>query len=233
MRNGRAGRGGVLATHRMRTIVVVSLGSLAVAAVSAAQDQDAVRRALQGLGPALDLQTAFPVPKERSNGWASLLGFLTGNMVRVLLWVAVACGLAALAWYLMEIVPKGFARQARWAQAGQDGRKAAPAGAAAAQENADDLASQGRFVEAMHVLLLQSVAEMRRRLDVPLADSLTSREILRRVPVSSAAQAALGDIIAAVERAYFGEYGAEAADYRLCRSRFMALTEALQAGGRA
>jgi hypothetical protein len=231
MRNGVVGRDGVLTAHLARVIAGLSLGSLALAAVSAAQDQDAVRRALQGLGSALDLQTTFPVPKESSS--SSWLSYLTANIVRVLLWIAVACGLAALAWYLMDIVPKGLARQARWGELGPDGRTASSASATAAQENADDLASQGRFVEAMHVLLLQSVAEMRRRLDVPLADSLTSREILRRVPVSSAAQHALGDIIAAVERAYFGEYGAEATDYQLCRARFMTLTEALQAGGGA
>ncbi len=44
---------------------------------------------------------------------------------------------------------------------------------------ADELAAEGRFVEAMHVLLLQALADMRRRLDEQFADSLTSREILR------------------------------------------------------
>ena len=36
---------------------------------------------------------------------------------------------------------------------------------------ADELAAQGRFVEAMHVLLLQALADIRRRLDEEFADS--------------------------------------------------------------
>ena len=200
--------------------------ALAMIGLCAAQDGDAVRRALTGLASSLDLQTSFPVPKERAS-W-----FLPDDGVRVLVWIAVACGVAAFAWYLMEILPKGFAREARWGDAGQEGLSAAAGTLAAAQDNADDLASQGRFVEAMHVLLLQSVSEMRKRLDVPFADSLTSREILRRAPVSDIARGALADIIAAVERAYFGDYAVEASDYRLCRARVTALSEALGARGR-
>ena len=200
--------------------------SLALAAPDpgAAQDAGAVHRALSGLGRALDLQETFPVAKEPPR-WL-LIG---PDTVRVLLWIAVGCGVAALAWYLADILPRGFARHARW----DDDPGAAPAAsdaAAAAQADADDLARQGRFAEAMHVLLLQSLTEMRRRLDARFADSLTSREIVRRAPVSDATRGALADIVARAERAWFGDHPAGPDDYAACRARFADLAQALHAG---
>jgi hypothetical protein len=215
----------------MRAPICGLVIALTMIGLGAAQDGDAVRRALDGLASSLDLQASFPVAKERSRWW-SFTGHLSADLVRVLIWIAVACGVAAIVWYLLEIVPKGFARRPRWDDLRDAGLSAAAGSVTAAQENADELASQGRFAEAMHVLLLQSVSDMRKRLDVTLADSLTSREILRRAPVSDVARAALADIIAAVERAYFGHHAVEAADYRLCRARFTALTEALHASRR-
>jgi hypothetical protein len=213
---GRSGLAGILLT------LIHAVGSPGMA-----QDASAIRRATAGLGSALDLQETFPVPKE------SARSFLVGpETIRLLLWIAVACGAAALAWYLADILPRGLARHARWGE-DPDAEQAAPDPGAAAQADADDLARQGRFAEAMHVLLLQSLAEMRGRLDERFADSLTSREILRRAPVSAPARSALGDIVASVERAWFGDHPAGAADYASCRARFTALGEALRAGGRA
>ena len=80
------------------------------------------------------------------------------------------------------------------------------------------------------MLLLQGLDEMRRRLDQRFADSLTSREIMRRAKVSSGAKAALRDIVDWVERAYFGAYPAGAEDYAACRKSFVAFAEALKEG---
>jgi len=92
---------------------------------------------------------------------------------------------------------------------------------------ADDLAAQGRFVEAMHVLLLQGLADIRARLDEKFADSFTSREILRSTKLSEAGQSSLRDIINRVEWTYFGEHPAKQADYVACRMSFSALARAL------
>ena len=80
------------------------------------------------------------------------------------------------------------------------------------------------------MLLLQGLDEMRRRLDQRFADSLTSREIMRRAKVSSNARAALRDIVDWVERAYFGGHPAVAEDYAACRKSFAAFAEALKEG---
>lgn len=99
-----------------------------------------------------------------------------------------------------------------------------------AQFEADDLAGQGSFAEAMHVLLLRSVFELRRRLDVPIAASLTSREILNRVRLPGDGRAFFADIIGRVEISYFGLHEPGKEDYLACRRSFERLTEALKQG---
>jgi hypothetical protein len=95
---------------------------------------------------------------------------------------------------------------------------------------ADQLSRYGRFVEAMHMLLLQSLAEIRQRLGVQFADSLTSREILRGTTLSPQGRASLREIVAAVEWTYFGGYPAEMRDYAACRRSFENLRRALAGG---
>jgi len=99
-----------------------------------------------------------------------------------------------------------------------------------AQLQADELARQGQFARAMHVLLLQSLGEMRRRLDLSIAASLTSREILSKIGLSPPGYTALADIIGRVEFTHFGEYKAGSDDYLACRRSFEALTLALGPG---
>ena len=98
---------------------------------------------------------------------------------------------------------------------------------------ADRLSREGSFVEAMHVLLLHSLAEIRRQLGEQFADSLTSREIVRAARITGGARTALRDIVGAVERTYFGAYPAEAGDYATCRQNFATLQQALRSGAPA
>ena len=62
---------------------------------------------------------------------------------------------------------------------------------------------------------------VRRRLDEQFADSLTSREILRSTRLPSEGREPLREIIARVERTYFGEYAAGPQDYMACREQFV------------
>ena len=146
-----------------------------------------------------------------------------------LLWLLVALGVILLAWALKDVIPAFGTGEGGWddATAPREAAGAAPGAAEAARVAADDLARQGRFAEAMHLLLLQSLGDIRRRLDERFADSLTSREILRRIRLSDVGLASLRDIISRVERTYFGEYPAASEDYQGCRASFGRLTEAM------
>ena len=57
---------------------------------------------------------------------------------------------------------------------------------------------EGRFAEAIHALLLETLAALSRA--ARLAPSLTSREIVARVPLPARAREALAGLVAAVER---------------------------------
>jgi len=93
---------------------------------------------------------------------------------------------------------------------------------------ADELARCGNFAEAMRVLLLRSVEELRRHLRVSIAASLTSREILRHVSMPSEGRPVLADIIGRVEVSYFGGHRPGADEYKACRDSFDALTNVLR-----
>ena len=124
------------------------------------------------------------------------------------LWALVALGVLFVLYHLRDIIP-GWRRSAveEWAASG-DGAGLTGQSPADILLTADELAREGRYVEAMHVLLLKGLADIRQRLNEQFADSLTSREIMRRARLSEAGADALRDIVLGVERSYFGEHPA-------------------------
>ena len=186
---------------------------------------DAIRR--------LDLQTELPHGVEpdidRFFSWHLKLP----PEFSLVLWGAIICAALYLL-YLFIAHARGdlFARWRVSAESAADpaGGGLRPAAPAQAMITADELARQGRFVEAMHTLLLQSLADMRQRLDEQFADSLTSREILRSSRLPDNGRASLREIIARVEWTYFGHHPAGPADYQACREKFGELSQALHGG---
>jgi hypothetical protein len=174
----------------------------------------------------LDLQLALPDGPPQS---ASL------QLNQSLLWIALVVGAVLLLYSLRDLVPmwRSSPRTADWEVAGSAAEGAAPGPLATAMMAADEVAAQGRFVEAMHVLLLHALTEMRRRRNEHFADSLTSREILRSTRLPEEGRTALRDIVARVEWSYFGEHPADQADYQACRASFDALAQALAGVGAA
>ena len=181
------------------------------------------REAAAGAVKNLDLQTDLPRELADPDGWHF-------QLPAEVFWIVLIAGLAALVYAFWDELPiwqLGWRRN--WSGGAEEGgplEASAPEAVAAA---ADDLARQGLFGEAMHALLLQSLADVRRRLDEQFADSLTSREILRSTKLPAQGREPLREIIARVERTYFGEYAAGRQDYIACRERFAELERALHA----
>ena len=94
------------------------------------------------------------------------------------------------------------------------------------------LAHQGRFGEAMHVMLLQGLAALRDALGERLADSLTSREVLRRTGLSEPGRILLSEIVGRVEKSHFGHFPTAREDYIACRQNFEGLMQALHGEAR-
>jgi hypothetical protein len=99
--------------------------------------------------------------------------------------------------------------------------------------DADELARQGLYAEAIHTLLLRTLQELVRSAQVRVAPANTSREILARVPLLGDARTALAGLITAVEVTHFGDAEPSADDYGRCRQQFNVFATAFRAGGRA
>jgi hypothetical protein len=165
----------------------------------------------------LHLQTALPVAQPLPD-WSLPLP-------DILLLAAGAAALLALLYYLMGLRRGGRAGEADLPSG------AAEAAARHAQHlaRAEQYAQQGAYVEAMHELLLEGLQALRDRAGSQLADSLTSREILRLGLLPEQARAALRAMIQRVEWTWFGQHDATLADYQACRDNFGALHQALRA----
>jgi hypothetical protein len=186
--------------------------------VAAQSPQDVQQLADQAIRR-LDLQTTFPVVPELPRLF---------SLPAEVLWIVIGVAAAVMLYAFRDLIPMLRSPQGDdWMSEeafGGGGKAGSPAAALGA---ADELAAAGRFVEAMHVLLLQGLAAIRSGLDEEFADSLTSREILRRARLPDPGRTSLRDIVSRVELTYFGQYPAALADYEACRASFNTLTQAL------
>jgi hypothetical protein len=204
-------------------LAILAMLALADSRVAAQTPQEVQQRAEQTIRR-LNLQTDFPAVAE-------LPRFKLPSLPTAVLWVVIAVAIAILIYAFRDLIPILRSAQSEdWAsdEGGQgEGKVRTPTAALGA---ADQLAAEGRFVEAMHVLLLQGLAAIRVGLDEEFADSLTSREILRSARLSDTGRSSLRDIVDRVELTYFGQRPAALTDYVACRTSFNALTQALHGG---
>lgn len=187
---------------------------------AAVDANDMVRQSADRLG----LQTEMPDPVASDHGFNF---HISPELIRFMLWGAVIIGIVVIVWSLRDSLPvisrsrKIIAPEQAPAAMAQSNRMDE------AQLEADDLARQGQYGEAMHVLLLKGLNEIRRQLGISFAVSLTSREILRRVQLSDVGRQSLSAIIRSVELTYFGGEDAGQSDYSDCRSNFETLKRSL------
>jgi len=146
------------------------------------------------------------------------------EFLRLAAWTAVIVVGLLLAFRLLMAAPglRARLRRTRVEPAGDGSRVIegrVPESLDAALAEADRLAAQGDYAAALHMLLLYSLDAVRRHLGLHLADSLTSREILRLPALPEGNRRALGTIVTAAELTHFGGRPADAAMYGDCRRR--------------
>ena len=208
--DGAARVGAVIAVF---SAFVSQIGAVAAQTPSEVQRmaQDAIRR--------LDLQTEIPDAPEPPQFSLSL--------PPELLWVVVAVAVLLLLYSFRDLIPLLRSRGGELTEEEAISAEAMRREPQVVLAAADELARQGRYRDAMHLLLLRSLAELRAALDEPFADSLTSREILRSTRLPTTARKPLRDVVGRVEWTYFGERPAEREDYEACRTSFFAIEQAL------
>jgi hypothetical protein len=85
---------------------------------------------------------------------------------------------------------------------------------------ADALAAQGRYAEAVHHLLFRSIEDIGRRRPRLVRPALTSRELAAAEALPPPARSLFARIAALVERSLFGGRPVEAADWTAARTAY-------------
>ena len=159
------------------------------------------------------LQHALPVAPPPPDLWLPPEPLVL--LVRLLLYAGLAVlAVLAAAWLVRRLAPAP-----RDAAAVAEER-AAHAPVAIPVAGARALAAEGRHGEAIHALLLDTLAALSRA--ARLAPSLTSREIVARVALPLRAREALIGLVVAVELSRFGGDVPGEAEYLACLARFEA-----------
>lgn len=222
------------AKRAARSALGAALAAMLIAAAPAAAEDDpatAAREILEGGDYQTELPSVespeietLPPPPE-----AQALEIDLGSLAEALLW-ALAIAFGGLLIYAIVTHP-ALRRRLRGPKADEAAvatGQSADGGTddADAMARADGLAQQGRLDEAVHLLLLGAIAELRRRLEPGLPESLTSREVLRRLELSGPARDAFAALVQAVERTLFGGRPAGPDDYDACKRSYRTLVGA-------
>ena len=185
-----------------------------------------------------EIQTAFPppTPPPPTSEWLRALFDAVGSFfqwsapaLKPLMWIGVALVVLFL---LYHFVP-AFAR---WVNNLPFRRKAgehdsantvglAEAGAARALlAEADALAAEGRFAEAVHLLLYRSVEDIEGRRPGLVKPAMTSRDLAEARDLPMVARDAFNRIARAVEISLFGGRSIDAGAWQQCRGAYAELT---------
>ncbi len=146
-------------------------------------------------------------------------------VLRVLFYMLLALGLGIVVWFMFgETLRARFGFQRRKREQTLESR-AQPLRPDAAQarsllDEADALAQQGRFAEAVHLLLFRSIEDVQRRREGGVPQSLTAREIGSLPALPGRARRALQPIISVVEHSFFGGREVDRSGWETARASY-------------
>jgi hypothetical protein len=156
---------------------------------------------------------------------APVVGALAPLALIVLYVLAGAAVLLFLSWIALEALSRRRGRRlepgARAQQEREEGEGAPES--EAVLDDASRLAAEGRYGEAIHVLLLVAIRHLAERSRVALPPSRTSREIARLLPLGAESRPIFAELVRSVELSLFGGVPAGPEDYERSLERFRAL----------
>jgi hypothetical protein len=148
--------------------------------------------------------------------------------VTPLLWVLVAVLALVLLYYFVPAFARWVDNLPFRRKADDDAESSiglAEAGAARALlAEADALAAEGRFAEAVHLLLYRSVEDIEGRRPGLVKPAMTSRDLAEARDLPSVARGAFSRIARAVEISLFGGRAIDAGAWDQCRSAYAEMT---------
>jgi len=159
-------------------------------------------------------------------GWLQpLFEFLQamGPLFKIIFWLGLAAIVIAVLWFIArEIIRIRLPEKTDKLNIRDDGWRPAPAAALALLSDADALAAEGRFAEAVHLLLLRSINDIDGRLPNTVRPALTARDIAALSRLPAAARPAFDRIARVVESSLFGGRPVDRAAYADCRADYEA-----------
>jgi hypothetical protein len=186
---------------------------------------EAVRQAIERVYSSDSYQTDLPQEQPPEIREPLHIPDVVKDILRILFWTLLIVGGLLLLFFLITALPS-LQERLRRRGAAPDLSSVGPIVTDADREQldlalgeADRLARQGAFGEALHLLLLYCLNEMRRRFGLGLAPSLTSREILGLSVLPDVRRTGLSVIVSAVEVSHFGGRPVDEATYLSCRER--------------
>jgi hypothetical protein len=213
-----------------RALRRVGVGATALtwAAAGVASARDRVAEAHRALRRDDSLQFSFeaaPVREPPPPGprWLAALFDLLGPLLQVVFWAGVALIAALALWFLVR---EG---ERRW----RERRGPAPGAAALVLPpnetrvrtllaEADRLAAEGRYAEAVHVLLFRGVDDIRDQRPELFRRALTSREIAAMAALPARARSHFAALAEVVERSFFGGRAVDADGWARSRREYEA-----------
>jgi hypothetical protein len=203
-----------------------------VFAAGAAPSREALQAAQARLMADKTLQFTFaksPPPPELkpTPGWLKALeAFLSGvgGVMNWVFWGGVALIVALILYFVIREILR-----ARWPERFKRPPKAAPAEpewrpeaavARALLDEADRLAAEGRYAEAVHLILYRSIEDIQGHRPALVRPAFTTREIAGLDGLPSAARSTFQTIAHVVEHSFFGGRDVDAAGFSECRQAY-------------
>lgn len=176
-------------------------------------------RSLQFELPAAEAEPAArPMPE-----WLNALFELLAPLVQVVFWGGVLVLAGLFLWFSAREGERQWrARRPRTARAVAAVQPPGETRARALLAEADRLAAEERYAEAVHVLLFRGVDDIRDQRPDLFRRALTSREISALAALPERARAEFGRIAGVVERSFFGGRDIDADGYAQCRRAYEA-----------
>lgn len=220
-------------------LFVLPVGAVAAAQTSGDEDAGSVERLVEQHRADERIQTERPQfePEPRKQRRQSDNAFLKaigrffawlfshfGWLFRWLLIAAVAGVIVYVLWYMFGGMSlAGWRRKQGGGERDisvQDADRPDESEARALLDEADALAGEGRFAEAVHLLLFRSIEDIRARRSGGVPRSLTAREIQSLGDLTQRTREALAPIIALVERSFFGGRPVDADGWKTARASY-------------
>ena len=215
-------------------------GSLAVGSslgeASRSPATDVLARAHAKLLQQSDLQFSFTAPDKPPEppGWLKAFArwlahvlHATGPALQWAIWIGLALLVGLILFFIArEVFGLRFGGRKRAAKAPpmslDDDWRPNAARARTLLEDADRLASEGLYAQAVHLLLFRSIEDIDKRWPRLIQPAFTSRDIAGHPTLPEAARITFTAIASTVERGFFGGQAIAIDDFQRCRRDYEA-----------